>query len=183
MAISENPLRVNRDFEEPVKIGTVNPNIQLRQFVPEDSRKIFQLIDTNREHLSRNGDVTSEKYPTEQSVLESITDPSNPDKLRMGIWHENDYVGTANLIPFGSERTAEIGVYLGSQYTGQGFMTIAAQALTEYAFEREIQRVFAFIAAENAESIALFQRLGYIEGKRAVEGDRKRIYYYKTQQD
>ena len=59
--------------------------ISLRQFSPADTNAIFELIDRNRGHLSQFGDETAAKYPTGKSVLDIITNPKNPGKLRFGM--------------------------------------------------------------------------------------------------
>ena len=122
----------------PILINTNHPDILLRQLTPENAEPLFKLIDRDRSHLSQFGDNTSSKYPTVKSVLMSITNNLNPDKLRFGIWYKGVLIGTANLTPehplFGG--SGVLGYWIGSAYTGRGIATVTAKALAAYARER-----------------------------------------------
>ena len=69
----------------PLEIISANGEISLRQYTPRDAGEIFALIDRNREHLSKYGEDTSLRYPTLESVRESIRYPDDAAKLRFGI--------------------------------------------------------------------------------------------------
>ncbi len=56
----------------PIEIASSDGEVVLRQFTLEDAEEIFKLIDGNREHLSQFGDDTAGKYPTLDSVRESL---------------------------------------------------------------------------------------------------------------
>jgi hypothetical protein len=75
----------------------IDTHVHLREFEEGDAEEIFALIDRNREHLSQNGDTTAGKYPTFESVLESITYPVDPVKIRLGIWDDGVFVGSVNV--------------------------------------------------------------------------------------
>ncbi len=137
----------------------------LKQFTPEDAQVIFDLIDRNREHLSQNGDQTSEKYPTLESVLESITHPSNPNRLRFGIWENGTYVGTINLTIQETQegKEAEIGYYLGKEFEGRGYMTKAAKRIVQYSLdELQLNEVHAWLNRNNSRSAETIKRAGLI---------------------
>lgn len=56
----------------------------------------------------------------------------------------------------------EIGYWLHSAYTGQGYMTEAVRAVEALAFDRlGAKRVEIHVDSRNARSIAVIQRLGY----------------------
>jgi len=146
-------------------IKTSNPEIKLKKFSPEDSPVIFNLINENRKHLSQSyssgkKDKTSEKYPNLESVLESIKNPSNPNKLRFGIWHNEKYVGSINLTPEGDK--AEIGYYIGSKFINKGYATLATIALTDYAL-RTFDQLYAKVEFENNASARVLEKAGFIE--------------------
>jgi ribosomal-protein-serine acetyltransferase len=122
-------------MSDPILISTERPDVVLRQFVPQDAESLFSLIDRNRTHLSQFGDETSAKYPDEKSVLLSITNNPRPDKLRFGVWWNEQLTGTANLKPDWHYPGGYIGYWIGTQYTGKGLATTATRALVDYAFK------------------------------------------------
>lgn len=59
--------------------------------------------------------------------------------------------------------SAEIGYWLGRAYWGRGIATAAVRAVTEYAFTTlGLLRVFALPFAENAASVRVLEKAGYI---------------------
>ncbi len=156
---------------------TIDEEITLRQFSVEDAEAIFDLIDRNRDHLSQNGDVTAGKYPTESSVLQSIQFPKNPERLRLGIWADENFTGSINLTPADGSNRFEVGYYLGSEYQKKGYMTRAVKKIVEYAFsEREASEVFANVHPDNTASMAVLERAGFskVEGRLSKDGE---LYY------
>ena len=61
----------------------------------------------------------------------------------------------------------EIGWYLLSEYWGNGFATEAVKAVIQFAFSHfKINRLAAFLNAENKRSAALAERVGmFLEGR------------------
>jgi RimJ/RimL family protein N-acetyltransferase len=150
----------------------VDQEMTLRQFTVKDAPVIYALIDRNRIHLSQFGDITSEKYPTRQHVIDSIEHPEDPSKLRLGIWVKDaanglaneTYVGTINLTPI-DDVTAEVGYYLGAEFQSKGkkeghqrrYMTRALQCLMSYAYHEGYENLVAGVHVGNlASRIVLF---------------------------
>ncbi len=152
-------------LDEREYIATQRPDLTLRRFMREDARAIFALIDGSREHLSQHGEDTAIKYPTIESVIESIEHPTNLQRLRLGIWHEKTLVGSINLQPLipPDLSCAQIGYYLGAQHTGKGYARSALEAVTDYAFTHGCQEVIAFVVPANRPSIAVLRKAGYEE--------------------
>lgn len=137
--------------------------ILLRQFNLADVDAIFSLIDSNREHLSQNWDDTAVKYLTRDSVLESIANPRNPSKIRIGIWVKSNFAGSVNLHPDEKGKIAEIGCYLGAQFQGKGYATRAIIRLARYGFEiLGLEQIFAKVNKNNDSSNAVVRKLGFI---------------------
>ncbi|MFC1608946.1 hypothetical protein ACFL2R_01660 [Patescibacteria group bacterium] len=78
-------------------ILSTDSGIILRQFCVEDVDAIFQLIDSNREHLSQFGEDTAKKYPDRDSVYRSVVYPKNSRRIRLGIW-EASVIGLGNAM-------------------------------------------------------------------------------------
>ncbi len=149
----------------------IEPGIVLRQFTLDDVDAIFDLIDRNRPHLSQRGDKTAGKYQNSAAVHESIVNPENPDRLRMGIWSDSMLVGSINLTPE-TEKSAEVGYYLGQEFQGRGFMTRAVRRMITYAFEeRGLQELFARVNESNDPSIGVLNRTGFHCEERKSSGE------------
>jgi ribosomal-protein-alanine N-acetyltransferase len=59
--------------------------------------------------------------------------------------------------------SAEIGYWVGRAYWGRGIATDAVRAVTEHAFAtHELTRVYALPFAENAASIRVLEKAGYV---------------------
>jgi len=141
----------------------VDDNIVLRPYSPADIDAIFNLIDRNRKHLSQYGDDTSYKYPTRESVAESIENSLNPNKLRLGIWvRGTTYVGAINLAPF-SPRKAELGGYLGEEFQGNGYVTRSVERVVSHAMGKGgfDLGVLAKVHMDNAASRSVLKRCGF----------------------
>jgi phosphinothricin acetyltransferase len=59
------------------------------------------------------------------------------------------------------DKSAEIGIYLKPEKTGQKLGYSIIKFLEEYAKENQIEVIIASISGENANSIKLFNRMGY----------------------
>ena len=150
----------------PIVIETERQGLHLRQFIPEDAQPLFELIDQNRPHLSQYLDDTAAKYPDYNSVRESILNHPNPEKLRFGLWDVDVLVGMVHLRPM--NQIAELGYWIGSQYTGKGYVTTAARALCAYGFqELNLSSIIAFVHKDNQASQNVLKRCGFEGGQRA----------------
>ncbi len=121
-------------------VTTSQRDVVLIPFVPAVAQQLFELIDRNRDHLSQLGDDTSARYPDCESVLRSITHPQ-PGRSRFGVWYSDEHpilIGTVNmqshevrwlLDPYDS---FELGYWIGVQYCGRNFATVAVRAIVEH---------------------------------------------------
>ena len=157
----------------PLEIRSQELGISLKQFTPEDAGAIFLLIDRSGGHLSQFGDETASKYPTEKAVLDSITNPKNPKKLRLGVWDAGTLVGSINLIPdAGGEQKAEIGYYLGGEFTKKGYMGRALRILVDYAFgELDYESLFGNVHPDNQKSQKVLLKAGFMQTGTLENGD------------
>lgn len=154
---------MKEDIKKSVEIIHRSTRIRLKQFTASDSQAIFELIDRNRSHLSQFGDTTAEKYKDVESVKESISNPKNPDRLRFGIWDNGVLVGSFNLTPDEEDKTkGEIGYYLGSEFTGKGYMIKAVTTLSEFAFKSlNYKEIYGIVHAENIASQSVLIKSGF----------------------
>ncbi|NTU46375.1 GNAT family N-acetyltransferase [Candidatus Roizmanbacteria bacterium] len=153
--------------EQPVtsiEINDPDTQISLRQLTPNDAQKLFDLIDSNREHLSQFGENTAEKYPTTESVEKSILQPINPRRLRFGIWNNGNIIGSINITPLETQYRAEIGYYVGEEFTGKGYTTRAVEMLTQFGFEElRFRTIIAEVRSDNNASARVLEKAGYVK--------------------
>ena len=142
----------------PVIIPTEYDPVILRQLEIQDAPAYFEAVDANREHLSQFGDTTATKYPNLQAVRTSIANPDNPGKLRFGIWDNETFVGSANITP--GDDGAEVGYWLDGRFTGHGYATLAAKAISSYAAE-QYANVHAEVTEGNESSVRVLERSGF----------------------
>lgn len=153
----------------PIEIVSADKQVTLKQFVSEDAREMFDLIDRNRDQLSQFGDETSSKYPTYESALVSITHPRNPNRLRFAIRDaQGVMVGSINLTPTeDNPQRGEIGYWMGKESEGKGYMGRAVEALTDYGFfTLGYQTIFGEVVVGNDKSVNVLSRAGYKETQR-----------------
>lgn len=163
---------MERKIRKSIEILAGSTGMRLKQFAKSDSQAIFELIDRNRSHLSQFGDTTAEKYQNVESVKKSISNPKNPDRLRLGIWDNGVLVGSVNLTPDDDDKTkGEIGYYLGSEFTGKGYMIKAVTTLTEFAFKNlGYKEIYGKVHKDNIGSQKVLLKSGFVENG-SVDGD------------
>ena len=136
-------------------------SVVLKQLIPEDAENYFRLVDSDRAHLSQLDDTTAAKYPTVESVRESIVQPTNPDKYRFGIWDGDTMVGSDNLTPV-AENRAELGTWIAKKYVGNRYAGRARKLLVDFAFNQlHLDEVFCEITIGNGASRKSVERSGF----------------------
>ena len=150
----------------PIEIKEPKGKITLKQFALSDAKEIFELIDRNREHLSQFSDETAQKYPTLESVIDSIQNPKNPKRLRFTIRNKNGvFMGSINLTPDeGDPQKGEIGFYMGSEFQSKGYATEATRILSNFALrDLGYQTLYAAVHPDNVASQRVLVKVGYQE--------------------
>lgn len=149
---------------------TVDEDITLHLLQEHHYHDLFALIDKNRAYLEptmgRDLDTTSEI--TRESCLLAKKRFAEKGSIFALITYKGQSAGMISL----QDRTgqslggAEIGYWLGEEFTGNGIITRATKTLTDYAFSHwDVQRVFLGIATDNQPSIAVAERLNFtLEG-------------------
>jgi len=162
------------NWPKSIELNSPDNSISLKTFTLDDAPEIFSLIDRNRNHLSQFNDRTSEKYPNLESVVSSITDPKNPNRRRFAIRNqENILVGSINITPNEDDSTsAEIGYYLGLEFTNKGYMTQAVKVLSDYAFNiLSCHQVYEKIVNDNKKSFQVAENCGFVETEKTDQNE------------
>ncbi|MEI6850661.1 MAG: GNAT family N-acetyltransferase [Candidatus Saccharibacteria bacterium] len=155
-------------MDHPLTIDTEENGVYLKQLVPEDIVPYFDVIDSNREYLSRFSGKVVDRYPTLSSLEESFneTTDSTPDQVvRFGIWNKDMIVGSMELRP--KQNEAEIGYWLGHNHTGNGYATVALRSLCDYAKQR-FSVLNATVDEKNERSARVLERVGFQERSRVL---------------
>lgn len=143
-----------------IEISLPGDTISIRQLSLEDVDTYFELVDSNRDHLSQFGDDTAGKYQTREDVKASMENPQ-PDKYRFGIWDEGVMVGTNNLRVYDGN-IAESGSWVGAQFAGSHYAARARKLLLEFALRQlGVSKVVSKIAVGNEASRKSIERSGY----------------------
>jgi len=150
-----------------IELTTSDEGVLLLEFIPQDARPLFELINNNRVHLSQWDDETGSKYPDFQSVLRSITHPKNPDKIRLGIWSDGVLAGTINITPTKGRFTREIGYWVGNEFCGKDLATISTQRVILFGHRNgTTDRMIANAHIENLASQRVLLNAGMTETRR-----------------
>ncbi|MDQ3641320.1 MAG: GNAT family N-acetyltransferase [Actinomycetota bacterium] len=142
-----------------VELQTDFPGLVVREHAPADAHEYFELVQTNRDHLTRHGDYAELVAATRQETERRFAEPS--PSLRCGIWKDERLIGHVSLV-HGVPPTWGLGFWLAQDETGRGYMTASIAALLEYA-ERELMatEVLAGVTHGNHRSSRLLIRLRF----------------------
>lgn len=140
--------------DAPVTIATERDGLVLRE-LGEDDRLVYDaLVARNREHLRAGGYASDESLALTNDVY---------DRWRFGVWLENELVGRVDLIPYAPPAYGS-GYWLDQGHTRRGLMTQAFGAAIRFLVdEHGAEEIFAGIEHGNAASVAVAQRLGFVE--------------------
>lgn len=139
--------------------------VELRVLQEEDANELFQLIDTNREYLSKY--LPWPKYvrrpeDSKNFIQEKIEENKN-NNPHFGIYFEDTLVGIAGFHPINlANKKCSLGYWIGEGFQGKGIMTIAVKELKRIAIEElDLNRVVIQCATSNKGSEAVAKKLGF----------------------
>lgn len=144
----------------------VDDEIALRLLRPQHAEALFALTEANREHLGRWlpwVDSTLSADDERSFIQAALRDYIRWDGMHMGIWWRGELVGTIGFHHFDiKDGKTEIGYWLSETQTGQGIITRATRACTDFALgPLGLNRVEILCATGNERSAAVPRRLGY----------------------
>jgi ribosomal-protein-serine acetyltransferase len=132
-----------------------------------DVEELHAAVAANRGHLARWLPWAADQPPqrTHAFVERSVRGAQAGEDLQGVLLADGTIIGIAGFVGLSREEgTVGIGYWLVEAAQGRGTMTEAVAALIEEAFERwKLNRVEIRIAAANARSRALAERLGFRE--------------------
>lgn len=161
---------------QPIMKDFPNEFITKRLFIrmpkPGDGEQVYEAIKKSKEELKlwmpfAQKDQTMEDV--EANVREAYAAFIKREDLRLHIFNREtkEFIGCTGLHRMDwNVPKFEIGYWIDTQFSGQGYMTEAVQGVTDFAFhELKANRVEIHCDANNLNSRAIPERLGYtLEG-------------------
>ncbi|MER2063452.1 MAG: GNAT family protein [Alkalibacterium sp.] len=144
----------------------IDDEIALKLKEYQDTADVFDLIDRSREQLRKWMtwvDEVQSADDVEKVTRRQLLQFVKKEAMHFLILYKGEVAGTISLKEIDwSIRSAEIGYWLGSEYTGKGIMTRAVEAMLTYAFEElKLHKVEIWAAEENKKSRRIPDRLGF----------------------
>lgn len=161
-----------KDYYNPkIKLMKIeNTDITICLLSEENASELFLLIDRNREHLSQFGEKTSLKYPDIESIKKSIQN-CPLEAVRFVIKNNGTIIGFIKITQKNA-RLAEIGYYLGKEFTGKGYTKIAVKQAEEYAKNiLQVKELYGVVKKNNIASMKVLLSCGFknkIESKNEI---------------
>lgn len=169
--------RVLNIFIKPMSIKFKNKligkRIVLKRVLPtiKNADMVFKVVDSDRQHLKRW--VPWEKTTkTIEDYLKYLLDTDNKtkkgEKIDYGIFLNDEYIGNTGVFDIDTKnRSAEIGFWLCSRFTRNGYATEAVKILEKEFFENfKLNRIQIRCDDTNKASAGVAKKCGYkFEGK------------------
>lgn len=137
-------------------------NFTLRPLRPDDAQSL--AIQGNNHNVWRN---LRDRFPHPLTVSDSqqyIEATLKQSENVFAIEVDGEAVGVIGLTMGESERrhSAELGYWLGEQFWGRGIVTIAVDAVTNYAVkELGLSRIESYVFAWNPASARVLEKVGF----------------------
>jgi ribosomal-protein-serine acetyltransferase len=144
----------------------INEDISLELLQQHHKEELFDLIDSNREHLRKwLLWVDKRRSPSDFETIIPIWIRNFADNngFDAGIRYQGELVGMIGLhyIDWKTNSTS-IGYFLSEEAQGKGIITTAISALLKYLFTvQKLNRVEIQCAVNNYKSIQIPERLGF----------------------
>lgn len=144
----------------------INSDIELHLLKQQHAGELFTLTEQNREHLQEWlpwVDTNKTIEDTRKFIKRCVEQSANGTDFVLGIWYKGNLAGAVGLHKVDwSNRSGNIGYWLGASFQGHGIMTKSCRALVEYAFNGlRLNRVQIRCVPGNKKSRAIPERLGF----------------------
>lgn len=138
--------------------------VQLRAPEPTDIEQIYVWENNERVWLASSTTRPLSKA-TIRLYVESINDIFSDKQLRLMIENNGTLVGCVDLYDFDPlHQRAGVGIMIDTPFEGQGYASLALEALKKYAFQTlGLHQLYCDIAAHNTASLALFKGQGFVQ--------------------
>lgn len=144
--------------------------LQINRFDIKLAEQIFQVVDKNRNYLSRWlpwPSSTNRIEDTLKFLQETENGIKEGKKVNYGIFLRNEYIGNLGVFDIDVEnKSAEIGYWLSQDFVRKGYMTEAVQVIEKELFQNlGFNRIQIKCDALNEASSGVALKCGYkLEG-------------------
>jgi RimJ/RimL family protein N-acetyltransferase len=135
----------------------------LRTFSLKDAQSLAQQAN-NKNVADYLRDVFPHPYTIKDACFYIENVASDLRSLILAIEVDGKAVGSIGILPKTDvyRKSAELGYWLGEQYWGQGIMSEAVKAITEYGFKNyNLHRIYADVFENNPGSKRVLEKAGY----------------------
>ncbi len=137
--------------------------VRLRRFTLDDVPNVLRLSSDPSVHEAADelgsNEAEAAAYIEKQNALTDF-EPGALFDLAIALRDNDELIGMTTLVL--GDGSAEVGYALHSNFRGNGYVTEAARALVDYAFDNlNVTLVHAEIEPENRPSRAVIERLGF----------------------
>ena len=139
----------------------MNNSIELKDLELTDAPDLFNIIDTQREHIGRwteIANVTNSVTDT-QKFIESTIEKKENIKVILFNGNKVGLVGTRNTDK--ENRATEIGYWIDKNYEGKGIVTQSTEAFINKLHENGINKFEIHAIPLNARSCQVAEHLGF----------------------
>jgi ribosomal-protein-serine acetyltransferase len=145
---------------------TLNDNACLKPLEIRHAADIYNLIDSNREHLRRwlpFIDNTRHVIDSEVFVRAMQNQYILDGSVSAGIWYKEEMAGVIGMHSINwSNGATTIGYWLGEGFQGKGLVTLSVKAFLNYSFtELNLHRLELRAGTENSRSRGVAERLSF----------------------
>ena len=142
----------------------INDHYHLRQTIPDDAEETFVMVDTNRAYLRQWMpwvDSVQSANDIREHLESVLQDPDNSPELVLVF--QDKIIGRLGFHQIDTRNSSSsIGYWLDAGHQGQGLMSMAVEAVMDYAFGTlDLNRMVIRAAVENKASRAIPERLGF----------------------
>jgi ribosomal-protein-serine acetyltransferase len=155
---------------------SLDHNLEIRDFEPEDAEPAFAVVDRNRAYLREWlpwVDQTRSTQDLARFIDRTIAQNRAGNGPQAGIWLNGAFAGSIGCHPIDwANRSCSIGYWLDASRQAKGTMTRCCIAMLDHLFEElRLHRVEIRCGATNYRSCAIPKRLGFRQEGLAREAE------------
>ncbi|GGO98611.1 GNAT family N-acetyltransferase [Wenjunlia tyrosinilytica] len=149
----------------PYPIRVTGVSVVLREFSMQDIDDVLAIVGDDKVTTWLSFDSRSRDQAIDMidgTLERAQQEPRTEYYLAVTKQDDDRVIGFAR-IGFAGVKAGKLGYAIAAEEWGRGYATDAARALTTYAFaELGLHRISAAIGPENAASIAIVEKLGFV---------------------
>jgi ribosomal-protein-serine acetyltransferase len=152
----------NKLIGKRLTLKRTTPNIKL-------AKTMFETIEANRKHLKPWFSWEKQTQKIEDTLKHLFDkEAERKEKIEYGIYIKNQYIGNIGIFGISEKnKSAEIGYWLSSEFTRNGYMTEAVKIVEkEFFVNIKLNRIYIKCDERNLASIGVAKKCAYkLEGK------------------